>query len=605
MSEFRVKCPQCSKRLVLKDRALLGRKGKCPMCGHRFVLEEPTEATPNSSVDEATSVTSSESQAPPSADVPQIDLRVGADETSTYQRVTGRSRTRGRSWLVIGSLLLLCGLGGAAFVVMLPTNEPSPPDIASEPTSPSQSEATASTPPAEQTPLVEEQSDPVQLLMVPSGARFIVNFRPAKLWSDDAQSVELRGSLTENFVSSVEEFLQRVTHRRPEQIEEVLFAWILGSRGTTPQLATVVHLAQEERLSDLIEEFGAEPFDELAASKVYLLDEQSVLIHDQRTLAFAPREMADELADWINVPNPNTGDGILDLLQQTSRQDLLTVVCEPADLSRHLERLFPQQVQSVARLILGWFADQTEALAWSVQAGNEFRSTLLLRGPSTQSASTLVEQLTGRVESVPAEVLDAVRQMNPQHTGFRKLIGRFPAMLEVTRQSTVTSHDGRVVQLRTMLPPKAGPNLALATLLTWAESLRATSSPPLSSRGTSVSEGPTTIADKLGIPVDAEFNRTPLQEAIDYIAREINVTIEIDGDALKDAGYTKNMPQTFTLGKVSASEALAEIVSRYQEEGKQMVLVVDEQSSKAVLKTSKFAVAAGETPFELTLTEPQ
>ncbi|MEZ6054989.1 MAG: hypothetical protein R3C02_27050, partial [Planctomycetaceae bacterium] len=104
----------------------------------------------------------------------------------------------------------------------------------------------------------------------------------------------------------------------------------------------------------------------------------------------------------------------------------------------------------------------------------------------------------------------------------------------------------------------------------------------------------------LRLPVDAEFNRTPLQEAINYVASEINVTIDIDGDALKDAGYTKNMPQTFDLGMIPARDVLWKILKQYQEVGKQMVLIVNEADGRATVKTRKFADAAGETPYELT-----
>ncbi|HET6426192.1 MAG TPA: hypothetical protein VFG20_21050, partial [Planctomycetaceae bacterium] len=41
MTPIIIPCPQCGRELKIRDRNLLGRKGKCPKCGHAFVMEEP------------------------------------------------------------------------------------------------------------------------------------------------------------------------------------------------------------------------------------------------------------------------------------------------------------------------------------------------------------------------------------------------------------------------------------------------------------------------------------------------------------------------------------------------------------------------------------
>jgi len=41
MDTIEIPCPQCGIALKLRDRSLLGRKGKCPKCAYVFVLEEP------------------------------------------------------------------------------------------------------------------------------------------------------------------------------------------------------------------------------------------------------------------------------------------------------------------------------------------------------------------------------------------------------------------------------------------------------------------------------------------------------------------------------------------------------------------------------------
>lgn len=66
--------------------------------------------------------------------------------------------------------------------------------------------------------------------------------------------------------------------------------------------------------------------------------------------------------------------------------------------------------------------------------------------------------------------------------------------------------------------------------------------------------------------MDIDFRRTPLQEAFAYIADEAKIPIEIDGDALKLAGFTKNMPQTLKIENATTLQAIYGIVKNYEAE---------------------------------------
>src|SRR5690606_17162503 len=190
--------------------------------------------------------------------------------------------------------------------------------------------------------------------------------RPAQLWSHDGRMAELRASLTQDLVSWLEAQLREVCRHEPQQIEEVLLAWILGARGSQPQLAAVVHLKQESRMSDLLDEFGSEALDELAQTKVYKKGDRATLILNTRTFATAPLELGSELSEWIDTPNYNTSDGIISLLQQTDRERLATVVFEPADVQRHLPALVSDRTLPALTLVADWFAAEAEAVAWSL-----------------------------------------------------------------------------------------------------------------------------------------------------------------------------------------------------------------------------------------------
>ena len=95
-----------------------------------------------------------------------------------------------------------------------------------------------------------------------------------------------------------------------------------------------------------------------------------------------------------------------------------------------------------------------------------------------------------------------------------------------------------------------------------------------------------------------DFRRTPLQEAFGYIGESIKTEVVIDGDALKGAGFTQNMPQTFDLGTVTAQAALHEIIKKYSQERDPLVLIVDEPGKKLILSTKVKSEADGLKPFD-------
>ena len=86
-----------------------------------------------------------------------------------------------------------------------------------------------------------------------------------------------------------------------------------------------------------------------------------------------------------------------------------------------------------------------------------------------------------------------------------------------------------------------------------------------------------------------------------YIGSELKTTIDIDGDALKFGGYTKNMTQDLKLDAQPAKTALKTILDLYQDPikpEKQMVIVVNE-GKKTILVTTKASCDKNNlTPFD-------
>ncbi|MEW4530493.1 hypothetical protein [Maioricimonas sp. JC845] len=647
MDVVQINCPKCGKGLRLKDRSKLGKKGKCPACGHSFILQAPREeeevalelVSDDAPVGTGAQWVPDEPATAPvlpaepaavaieTGPAPEIALNVSDGGVERLKEIKRRNARRQRTNVVLGLLALLV-VGGAGYALMpYLESQPAPIPKETEAAAPVADKTESTTEPADpglvtlasvasNVNLVDEfeptDGNPIRLLMVPSGANVVFHLRPAELWSDDIAFQELRASLTADVVTWLEETLRTVCRREPQQIEEALITLMLGAIGTEPEVSAVVRLVHEEKMSDLIEEFGGQRINEGASTRIYVRDGETHVIADARTFAVAPESAASEIEEWITTANYNVPTGIFELLDQTDRQRLVTVLFEVDDVKRHEEELFSADALPAMRHVIDWFGDDVETVSWSMHFADNFHSELFLR-PRTHgaqkivSAPVLAKTFEQKLADLPHVLKDdVVGRMSPSSRGYLRIIGRFPAMMEAFRMATVTRMGPTFVRLTTALPPQAGPNLALGTLFTWDESRRTdfTVSAPttLAANQNDGPRLPDTVADRLRrIAVDTEFSRTPLQEAVFYLADEINVKLEINGDALKLSGYTQNMPQTFKLGKVPAVQSFHEILKQYDGKGKEadrMVIVVDEEKKLIELTTKGVADMEGKKPFD-------
>jgi hypothetical protein len=314
---------------------------------------------------------------------------------------------------------------------------------------------------------------------------------------------------------------------------------------------------------------------------------------DQQTFAVAPVTLSDALADSKEYPRQVSVD-LEPLVRESDRKRHLTLLFDVKNIDIHREYIFVEQMQHFADRFLMWFGKDVQTVSWSLHLEpNLFMETLLHQ--SNESSALRVERsIKSRLEDLPGDLTAAVQYMNPGTVGSRQLIGRFPAMSKALTLGTSTNVGPDYVRLVTLLPAKAAPNLAAATLLTWNQSIVTDFSqePAVVAADPQV---PQTIAERLQMPVLVDFRRMPLQEAFAFIGDEIKTTIDIDGDGLKLAGFTQNMAQTFNLGEVAAIKAIDAIVSQY--EGK-MVISVDEANKKITVTTLEAANAKGMTVYD-------
>ncbi|WP_417848317.1 hypothetical protein [Thalassoglobus sp.] len=522
--------------------------------------------------------------------------------TSELNRIRSRRKKGWGPTVIVGTFLLL-GIGTVAFLVM--RYEPQKSTTSSDPVA---VEENLESPVAEDEPysrsrlenrpqLVSEfeptSGKPLALRMMPQGVTFFIHVRPSLLWSDDRQYQELKVSLTDDVTNWIAAKLKEICRRDPEEIEEAYIGFLLGASGTEPEICSVVTLKEPAKMSDLIEEFRGQSVFSLEERPDLQLkqdEKYAYLIHDTQTIAIAPRMYAAELEESQNRPF-TMSVALENLMRETDDQRLFTVVGIVRDLQLHYPQIMPEASHQTMEQVVSWIGEDVEAISWSVHTDPYFHSEINVHPIATSNPAKVRQRLNAQLETLPKTLMDEVcLKMAPREIRFRDFIGRLPAMASAIQKSTVSMTTANYVSLTTVLPQKAAPNLALATLFTANEAARTDfHSEVVIAAADNKPKLPDTIVERLKIPVDAEFNRTPLEPALSYLVGEVELNLDVDGDALKDAGYTKNMPQTFKLGVVPLEQSLKKILDTYQEEGKVMVMSINEKTKTIHILTEKFA----------------
>ena len=699
-----VLCPHCGKSIKLRDRSLLGKKGKCPACAKSFLLQEqsapeeeevvplqladdesadgepavgtgaqwvPDHPAPAPAMAQSYPVTYVQVQtaqgivlapvmmgqmpggypmapamqpaaysqpapqsyaapaapAAPSAFNFNMDLdgpstatatartTAAASTTSTVnktQRTARKTKNNTATWIGVG--VAAVALVGAAFylsgqgtsgpapeVATVPAGDAATPAVVEIPSPPGAYSREALTADPR---LVDEfkptKGEPIPLNMLVGANNILIHLHPDRIWGSERAAQELKASLTGDVVTWLETTIKKVTRRNPDQIEELLIGISIVSKVEPPQISTVFRLKTAEKRSALVLEFNGEEVSGKDKPLVMSKDGFASHVKDDRTIAICPANLGIDLSDAAEKPLDCVTDGIQTLLKSSDRDRSVSVFLDVTDVLTYSDQLFEPSARPAMTKVLEWFGSDAETVSWSLNLGNTFHSEVRVRPKGSHAGNgkistpdTLKEEYVRRFPAaIESDLVNAARMMHPSRSGFRQIIGRFPAMMEAFRQATIIQPGPTYLTMTTVLPAKAGPNLALGTILTWDESTRTNFS---SSTATSVADTgtdlPKTVMGRLKQVFEIEFSRKPLQEAFLFIGEEAQVTFVIDGDALKMAGYTKNMPQTFKLGKVTGTKGLYTILTWPMQE--KMCLVVDDAKMEALITTTAAAESKG------------
>jgi hypothetical protein len=644
MASFSVPCPSCGKSLKLKDESYLGKKVRCPACQMSIMLPAtrpddddeiqielvdpvtpvPPTRAPRSAPEVAVGTSARripDAPAPASMPFGEVNEAESAPESAAdmLRRMIEEKKRRSRTNAMMGVALLgVAGIVGAILVPLL--NKKPAPGPGAPVAQQGAGGATTSVPvpvavgvvtldEIEKKPqlLAEFQpttGKPIDLRLVPDGVNLLIHLRPARLWTNDQTMAELRAALTEPVVQWIEAEIKETCRRPPEQIEEAIFAIVLGPTGSEPQVSTVVRLVTPGKPSDFLDEFKGKVVVDDGTNRLVTTDKSYYAVSGAQTFAIGPVNATSEVQAALERSNDTIPDGVLELVRQSDRERLVTVIFEIDDIRRHIDSLFAENVRPAVREVVEWFGEDVNTVCWSGHLDQYFHSEFSFFPKGTRSTSgrlatakVVNDEFKDRLPGMPLMVRGAVQKMNPGRVGFRNMIGRFPAMMQAYAMQTAFTLSGKTARMTTVLPAKAAPNLALGTLLTWDESTRTNfSASAMMQVAESGEKIPDKVEERLRMPIDAEV-KLGFEEAFRYILGEARVNVEVDGPGIKLLGVTKNEKQDFNLGKAPAFKALQAIILRPDKQPtyKDIVFLLDEPNKKIVI-TSKDGAAALNLP---------
>lgn len=656
MAGISITCESCGASLKLPDTRMVGKRVKCPKCSAKFVLtlpqpelndpeevplqlvdtpvrpaqplvgtsprwvpdsNEPNSAPPAGSSPvsplppgildftggQTTSPTAGFPQPNPAAVQPVapsiavggIPIAPSAETGSVIDRVKSRRKKSLSVPVISGVTILLLATIGAGIVLLRDKGEKTPgkpkiqANLAYQESVAEQANANES---AKSLSPTDGAVIPVDYL--PFTPQVLIHMHPAALWKGDPTTAEFQAMLSTLGIWLNEQITLR-TRFEPSEISELTFAINFGPRMSAPEVAAVVRLNEPQTDQEFMKRFKGRIYADPKV-ELYEAPDYCYLKVDQQTFAVAPANMSESLAMSLKYPALLLPD-MEPLVKQSDRDRHLTMLFDLKIVDSHREDAFIAQLQQLADKFLFWFGEDVQVVSWSMHLEHHLYMETLLHQTQASTPVKLHRGTQLRLSKLADEILDGVRHMRPSTVGARQMIGRFPAMIKALEIGTTSHVDPAGVRLVTLLPQHAAANLAAGAILTWNQSLLTDFTDNSHLTRSEIQKIPDTIAERLQMNVLVDFRAMPLQEAMAYIGDSIKTEITIDGDALKAAGFTQNMPQTYDLGTVSGLKAFDTIFAKYATERDPMIMVVDEADKKILISTVSKAKADGQTPY--------
>lgn len=425
---------------------------------------------------------------------------------------------------------------------------------------------------------------PLKLTCLPPGVQMIIVLRPAELLAGD-EGPKLLDALGPAALAEHDRALTTLGLPAIE-IEQLVIAQFSDDAGAL-QTAYVMRLVAAPDRAALVRAWGSptasmdegqERFEGPVWAYYFPPEDEG------RVVAVAPRATMPEVIATRRAP-----------LLHKSLERLLP----HSDAARHINVMAPTAhwlADNGPLVALGWerlreplrqFLDKAEAVAWSMQLGEDTFFELRAIAPGNARASDLSQMLQQRVEQMPDRVESYVASLDVRPYG-RLVVNRLPRMVQLMSAYTRAGVDGNDAVLRCYLPAPAAHNLLLATQLALLEQPAAAGSRVPSAPVALANDAPTALEQVISL----SFPRDTLEHSMELLSQQIGVPITILGTDLQLEGITKN--QSFGLNERDkpAKEILSTILKLASPDGKLVYVVkTGEGAAPAITITTRAAAA--------------
>ena len=234
----------------------------------------------------------------------------------------------------------------------------------------------------------------------------------------------------------------------------------------------------------------------------------------------------------------------------------------------------------------GFFGESLAAAALSLHVGDtcylEFDAVTPFAQPPRKEAPAVFDRLA----AVPGTVEAAIASMNLDPYG-KILVLRLPAMLRMLVAEARWAPEGEGLVINAYLPEHAAHNLIVATELALAQAAGA--GPPVATRAAAEPGRRRTAGEALDQRITLVFPRDTLEMAVQFVAEQAGIPLEIMGPDLQLEGITKN--QSFGLDERDkpAREVLQTILAKANPDGKLVYVVRQADSGESILITTRAA----------------
>jgi hypothetical protein len=287
----------------------------------------------------------------------------------------------------------------------------------------------------------------------------------------------------------------------------------------------------------------------------------------ERMLVACPAAVVEELIE-SEGDAPLLARDIEGLLATSDAERSLTAIVGTKFLAASGTHLIEGEAEPLRDAIGALLGNDATAALLSVHLGDALFAELRAAPALTVPARWLATTLQTRIAKSAADVGAAI-EAGAWSEHSRGVLTRFPAMLGKLAAMARRGEADKQAVVRAYLPAVAGHNLLMGAELLLTQSQSRVSQHPRADPSTDSGQASgmahgtdagATVEARLAKVTSLTFPKETLQRALELLAEDVGVAIEIDGAALRAEGITQNQSFALAERERSAAEILVAIL---------------------------------------------